>query len=81
MKRGNSAVRSFAALSELALMFTPSAASAKLDAPKNRHARFGQCEISAIGSQFSSPYLTAPADDAAMPMKAMKVKTSGRKGT
>ena len=70
-----------AALSEFALMFTPRAASAKLRAPKKRQARLGQWEIRAIGSQFNSPYLTAPAEDAAMPMKAMKVKTSGRKGT
>lgn len=80
-KRGNRAVRSFAADSELALMLTPSAASAKLKAPKKRHARLSQCEMRAIGSQFSSPYLTAPADEAAMPMNAMKVKTRGRKGT
>ena len=80
-KRGNRAVKSFAAESELALMLTPSAASAKLKAPKKRHARLSQCEMSAMGSQFSSPYLTAPAEDAAIPMKAMNVKTRGRKGT
>lgn len=80
-KRGNSAVRSFAAESEFAEMLTPSAARAKLNAPKKRHARLSQCEISAMGSQLSSPYFTAPAEEAAMPMKAMKVKTSGRKGT
>ena len=80
-KRGNSAVRSLAADSELAEMLTPSAARAKLKAPKKRHARLSQCEIRAIGSQFSSLYLTAPAEEAAMPMKAMNVKTRGRKGT
>src|SRR5690242_13386485 len=80
-KRGNSAVRSFAADKEFAEILTPSAARAKLKAPKKRQARLSQCEIKAIGSQFSSPYFTAPAEEAAMPMKAMNVNTSGRKGT
>lgn len=80
-KRGNNAVRSLAADSEFAEILTPSAASAKLKAPKKRHALLSQCEINAIGSQFSSPYLTAPAEVAAIPMKAIKVNTIGRKGT
>jgi len=74
-------VRSFAADSELAEMLTPSAASAKEKAAKKRAARDSQLATSAMGSHCSVPYLTAPAEDAAMPIKEINVKTIGRKGT
>jgi hypothetical protein len=60
---------------------TPRAARAKEKAAKKRHARLSQCEIRAMGSHSTVPYLTAPAEVAATPMKAMKVKTMGKKGT
>ena len=74
-------MRSFAAESEFAEMFTPRAARAKEKAAKKRQAREGQWAMSAMGSQSRVPYFTAPADVAATPMKEMNVKTMGRKGT
>jgi hypothetical protein len=62
-------------------MLTPRAARAKEKAAKKRHARLSQCAMRAMGSQSRVPYLTWPAEVAATPMKEMKVKTRGRKGT
>ncbi len=81
MWRGSRAIKSLAAESELAEMLTPRAASAKEKAAKNRQARLSQLAIKAIGSHSRCPYFCAPADDAAMPMKEMKVKTIGSMGT
>src|SRR5580692_5729649 len=55
MKRGKSAVRSFAAESEFAEMLTPRAARAKENAAKKRQEREDQFAMSAIGSHSSLP--------------------------
>lgn len=78
---GNKAVRSLAAESELAEILTPRAANANEKAAKKRAARDSQFSMRAMGSQLRTPYFTCPALEAAMPMKAMKVKIMGRKGT
>ena len=78
---GNRAVRSLAAESEFADMFTPSAASAKENAAKKRHEREDQCDIRAMGSHSRVPYRAAPAEEDAIPMKDMNVNMIGRNGT
>lgn len=78
---GNNAVKSLAADNELAEIFTPNAASAKEKAAKNRQDLLDQFDIKAIGSHSSVPYRASPAEEAAIPMKAMKVKMMGSIGT
>lgn len=75
-------MRSFAAEIEFALMFTPSDARAKENAPKKRAARESQWDISSIGSQGIEGvlYRVHPAEEEAMPMNEMKVKITGRRG-
>ena len=70
-----------AAEREFAEMLTPRAARAKEKAAKKRQARDSQLEIRAMGSHSRMLYLEAPAEEAAMPMKEMKVKTMGSMGT
>lgn len=80
-KRGINAIRSLAADSELAEILTPKAARAKEKAAKNRAARLSQWATRAMGSHSTTPYRTPPAEDEAMPIKAMNVKKIGSIGT
>lgn len=82
MNLGAKAIKSLAAESEFADMFTPRLANAKERAAKNLHGRLLQLLISTVGSQgISPPYLAWPAEEAVRPMKAIKVNTIGSIGT
>jgi hypothetical protein len=75
-------MRSLAAERELALILTPRAArakekAAKEKATKKRQAREDQLEIRAMGPHSKVPYLFSLAQDAAIPINEMKVKTIG----